>query len=297
MNHFYTVPSSKQVRVIINTDAKCEVDDQYAVVHALLTPRLQIKGLIGTHYGKRSSIGAEESTAEIHQVLKLMGMTNRYRVVTGANHQLKNKQTPIRTEGGRLIIEEAMKDDPLPLYVLCQGPLTDVASAYLQEPKIADRLVVIWIGGGKYPHGGLEFNLSNDMKAAQIVFSSSLRLWQVPKNVYDMVRVGIAELAIKVRPRGEIGRYLYEELIAHNARNGHRNHWPKGEMWVLGDSPAVSLLIDDQEFDYKVIQAPAIDDNMNYIFKKNNRNIRVYERVDARFLLEDFFAKLALFAD
>jgi len=55
-----------------------------------------------------------------------------------------------------------MKEDPLPLFVIFQGPLTDLASAYLQEPGIADRLTAIWIGGGTYPQGNDEFNLSND---------------------------------------------------------------------------------------------------------------------------------------
>ena len=45
------VPKEKQIRVIIDTDAKNEADDAFAVVQALLTPKLQIKGIIGAHYG------------------------------------------------------------------------------------------------------------------------------------------------------------------------------------------------------------------------------------------------------
>jgi inosine-uridine nucleoside N-ribohydrolase len=74
-----------------------------------------------------------------------------------------------------------MKDDPRPLYVLFLGPLTDLASAYLQEPRIANRLTAIWIGGGAYPSGSIEFNLSNDIHAANVVFSSPIPLWQVPR--------------------------------------------------------------------------------------------------------------------
>jgi inosine-uridine nucleoside N-ribohydrolase len=189
-----------------------------------------------------------------------------------------------------------MKDDPLPLFITFQGPLTDLASAYLQEPRIAERLTAVWIGGGTYPDGNGEFNLSNDIEAAQVVFNSPIKLWQVPKNVYDMVRVGLAELAVKVRPHGEIGRYLYEYLIQHNMKNGDRPQWPKGEIWVLGDSPAISLLLDDQTFDYDFIEAPDITSDMCYKTKPGNRKIRVYRSVDSRFILEDFYAKLALFA-
>ena len=82
------------------------------------------------------------------------------------------------------------------------GPLTDIASAYLMEPRIAKRLTVIWIGGGLYPDGGEEFNLGNDIHAANVVFESDMEVWQVPKNVYEMMPVTLAELELRVRPCG-----------------------------------------------------------------------------------------------
>ncbi|MBA2938950.1 nucleoside hydrolase [Paenibacillus sp. CGMCC 1.16610] len=293
----FEVPEQKQIRVIINTDAKCEADDQYAIVHAILSPRLKIKGIIGAHFGTRSSTGAEDSYQEVLHLLDLMHMKDKFRVVKGANHKIPDTLTPVSSNGADLIIEEAMKDDPLPLFVTFQGPLTDLASAYLKEPRIAERLTAIWIGGGTYPDGDVEFNLSNDIEAAQVVFNSPIHVWQVPKNVYDMVRVGLAELAVKVRPYGEIGKYLYEYLIQHNMKNGDRPQWPKGEIWVLGDSPATSLLLDDQAFDYDLIEAPNIHSDMSYQHKAGNRKIRVYRSVDSRFILEDFYAKLSLFAN
>jgi purine nucleosidase len=292
----YQVPAGKQIRVIIDTDAKCEADDQYAIVHALLSPRLQIKGMIGAHFGVRSATAAEESYQEILHVLRIMELEDRYRVVRGAPAKLTDIATPVPSPGAELIIEEAMKDDPLPLFVTFQGPLTDLASAYLQEPRIAEKLTAIWIGGGVYPEGSEEFNLRNDIEAARVVFNSPIPLWQVPKNAYDSVRVGLAELAIKVQPHGEIGHYLYDYLIQVNLERGHQQHWPKGESWVLGDSPAVSLLLDDQEFDYEWVPAPDIAPDMSYIPTPANRSIRVYRTIDSRFLLEDFYAKLELFA-
>ena len=48
-------------------------------------------------------------------------------------------------------------------------------------------------------------------------------------------------------------------------------------------------------YDYEWLQAPLITDNMTYVKNSQNRPIRVYNRVDNRFILEDFYAKLALF--
>ena len=40
-----------KTRVIINTDAKNEADDQYAIVHAILTPSFALHGLVSAHFG------------------------------------------------------------------------------------------------------------------------------------------------------------------------------------------------------------------------------------------------------
>ena len=96
---------------------------------------------------------------------------------------MPDEQTPVELEGVDFLIEEAMKDDPFLYTRFFQGCLADLASAYLKEPKIARRMTVVWIGGGPYPSGGFEFNLLQDIHAANVVFGSDLPLWQIPENV------------------------------------------------------------------------------------------------------------------
>ncbi|MBD2847229.1 nucleoside hydrolase [Paenibacillus sp. IB182496] len=293
----FQVPDNKQIRVIVNTDAKNEADDQFAIVHALLTPRFRIPGIIAAHFGTgRSATSMDDSYREIGHVLELMQLPEAPPVVRGAAQALVDEGTPQPSEGADLIIREAMKEDEAPLYVIFLGPITDLAAAYLLEPRIADRLTAVWIGGGPYPAGASEFNLSNDIAAANVVMRSSIPLWQVPQNVYKMMRVSLAELAVRVRPHGAIGQYLFDQLVEFNLLPWHSARWPKGEMWMLGDSPAVSLLLDDHEFDYDLIDPPYITPDMGYAPGKGGRQIRVYRSVDARFTLEDMYAKLELFA-
>jgi hypothetical protein len=178
------------------------------------------------------------------------------------------------------------------------GPLTDLASAYLMEPRIAGMLTAIWIGGGKYPEGGTEFNLGNDIAAANVVFSSGIRLWQVPKNVYEMMAVSFAELECKVRPCGEIGAYLFDQLMAHAAEEGPRgSSFRTGETWVLGDNPSIGLILYEHRFCYDIISAPEISAEKYYVHTGRNPAIRVYNSIDSRLILEDLFCKLKLFAD
>jgi hypothetical protein len=298
----FPVPEEKMIRVITDTDAKNEADDQFAVVQTLLSPRFDNAGFIAAHFGKRRADSMEASYAELELIFDKMGLDKTGidrggRIFRGAPRALENEQAPVDSEGARLIIREALKDDPRPLYVTFMGPLTDLASAYLLEPRIAGRLTAIWIGGGAYPPGGQEFNLGNDIPAANVVFSSPLSLWQVPKNVYEMMPVSLAELEYKVRPHGAIGRYLFDQLVEHSQEPGPRKSpFRTGETWVLGDNPSVGLLLYEHRFDFDWIPAPLITGDQSYVHTGRNRPIRVYKRIDSRLILEDLFAKLALFA-
>ena len=194
-NYMFHVPDEKICRVIIDTDAANEGDDQFAAVHAMLSPRFDNVGFIAAHYGAENSM--ERSYDELLRLFSALECPFSGIIKKGAPHPLLSKSGPVVSEGSALIVEEAMKDDPRPLYVLFLGPLTDLASAYLQEPRIAGRFTAIWIGGGTYPYGNAEFNLGNDVNAVKVVFSSKLELWQVPKNVYEMMGVSFAELPVQ----------------------------------------------------------------------------------------------------
>lgn len=160
-------PHEKQARVIVDTDAKNEADDQFAIVHALLTPSFDLHGIIPAHFGPRKfATSLQDSHDEVLLLLRLMGLEGKVRVADGAPGALPDEKTPVPSAGAQLIIQEALRDDPRPLHVAFYSPLTDMASALLLEPRIAERhLRVVWIGGGPYPQGGQEYNLSNDLHA------------------------------------------------------------------------------------------------------------------------------------
>ena len=188
-------PQHRQ-RVIVNTDAKNECDDQFAIVQAILTPSFELHGVIPAHFGThKSKTSLKDSHDETMLLLKLMNLEGQVRVEDGATHAMPDENTPVESPGARLIVDEAMKNDNRPLHVAFYGPLTDMASALLLEPKIADRnVIVIWIGGGAWPNGGREYNLSNDIHAANVVMKSNLTVWQVPRNTYRTMSVTYAEL-------------------------------------------------------------------------------------------------------
>jgi inosine-uridine nucleoside N-ribohydrolase len=285
-------------RIIIDTDAKNEADDQYAIVHALLSPTLDVRGIVPAHFGtRRTTRSMAESREEVNLLLTLMGLSESIIVADGAATALSDGRTPVASAGSSLIIEEAMKDEGT-LYVAFLGPLTDMASAILEEPAIQDRdVVVVWIGGPAYPPitSGyrLEFNLSNDIIAANVVMDSRIPVWQIPMSVYTLVGVGHEELRQKVEPLGELGAYLVRQLIEFNATEPELMM----DFRSLGDSPAIGAIMNPRGALWTERPAPRfMPDGEMAPADPSRRSIRVCETIDVRWLLEDMFAKLRRFA-
>lgn len=142
-----------------------------------------------------------------------------------------------------------------------------------------------------------EINLGNDVNAVNVVFGSTMPVWQVPKNVYEMMPVSMAELEYRVRPQGAVGRYLFDQLVAYSQTPESRaSAFRTGESWVLGDNPAPGLLLYEHRFQFDWVPAPYVTADQTYAAIGRNRPIRVYKGIDSRLILDDLYAKLALFA-
>jgi purine nucleosidase len=287
-----SLPPEKMVRVIVNTDAKNEADDQYAIVHALLTPLFDLHGIVPAHFGDRKSrTSLQDSHDEVVRLLRLMDLEGQVRVEDGAAGAMPDERTAAPSPGAQLIVDQAMRDDPRPLHVAFLGPLTDMASAILMEPRIAERNVrVVWIGGGAWPVGGTEYNLSNDIASANVVFRSGIEVWQIPKPLYRIMAVGYAELRERVEPMGAIGKYLVDQLVEWN-----RGRPEPFEHRSLGDSPAIGVMMYPECGQSEYRAGPEFNALMNYEHTGRNRPVRVYTDIDQRYIHEDFFAKLARF--
>ncbi len=88
-----------------------------------------------------------------YAIIRRMGLRNVPDYVIGADRLLARPSSgriedtaPVDSPGARLIVEEALKASPQkPLVVFVGGPINTVASAYLMNPSICDRMVVMMI--------------------------------------------------------------------------------------------------------------------------------------------------------
>ena len=303
----FTVPQIKKKRVIVISDIDAEADDPFAITHHLLTPCFEVKGIIATHFEWRYKVyeslksqrgtTLERSYAEGKKILELTEIED-VPLFRGSKYEMQSEDDLPESEGADFIIAEAMKEDDMPLFIALQGNLTDLAIAYKKEPRIADRLTAIFIGGGGYPDGGDEMNIKTDLIASRIVFASPIKIWQIPSSTYSTTEISLSELMDKVKPHGKLGEYLCEQMLELNNYYGQapmRMPFPHGESWSLGDNPTVSVLLQSDNPAYWYTEkAPFINDDLSYSLNPEGKEIRVYHTVNTRMTLEDLFSKLKL---
>ena len=292
----FDVPQEKKLRVIIDTDAACEADDPFAIAQALMSPKLTVKGIFAEHFATEGSV--KRSYEEIKTVLNAMDMEADVPVFMGEEgakpaEYFANSATGKVSPAADFLIQEALRDEASPLFVLCQGAITNVAVAVKKCPQILDKMTIVWIGThGLKNFPWREFNAGNDVAAANYVLSQAKNLWLIPSGVYSTITVGLAELQQKVYPCGKIGRHLFENMVTYN--NSPAAGWTKGESWALGDSPAIAVSLNPDCGHYVDHEAPYINEDTSSTFGKGNPIIRIYTDADSRYILEDFFAKLQL---
>jgi inosine-uridine nucleoside N-ribohydrolase len=201
----------QQLRVVIDSDAANETDDQWAIALAVLCPeRFRIEGFVAAHFdnarGGPDSI--ERSAAEIEAVLEAAGMAGKWPVLRGA-HPMRYREEPSDGEGVDFLIERALASSPEdPLWVIGLGAATDMASAYLKEPGIADRVRVFWHFRTLWPDLCQNFNVFGDPKAARQLFHSPL-----PFVLFDTgthLTCPVEESEAEVASRGALGAHLHE---------------------------------------------------------------------------------------
>lgn len=264
-------PPGERIRLILDADAANEVDDQYAIALALLSPeRFEIEGFVASHFGDRGGPeGIDASAREIECVLAKAGVLGKFPVKRGS-HPLQYGSVAGDAEGVDFIIERAMESHAdKPLWVVATGPTTDIASAYLRVPEIADRTVVLWHGRTQFwPQKCWDFNAYNDLRAVRVLFSSDLCFGLFDTGTY--LRCPMSESEERIRPYGELGRYLHEIRFRHPVYQS-----PMKGFFDLGD---VAGLVDPSLICWEVVDAPSVNWDMMYEWKEPlGKMLRIYQ--------------------
>lgn len=235
------------VDAVIDTDAYAEVDDDYAIAWALLSPeRINLEaayaapfcpiaylermmpplpdgskpkitaetmGHLG-HFTANPEEGMEKTYEEIKHIYSLLDIPSEGKVFRGSRQYMDdNNGQPVDSDAARDLIRRAMgKPEGKRLYVMSTGAITNIASAIAMEPAITDKIVVVWLGGhAPFFKDAGEFNLASDMAASKVIFDSGVPLVHLPCNgVVDRLTVSLVEVETYLAGKGKAADYLLE---------------------------------------------------------------------------------------
>ena len=238
----------------------------------------------------RRPTGCARATTRIRRVLALTGSTATP-VLEGATEWLSATRSARPSPASQDLVRRAMSTDGRPLYVVAIGAPTNVSNALLLAPEIAERTVVVWLGGHSlhWPSAS-EFNLRQDLYASQVLFDSGVALVHVPcANVADHLITTRAEIDSFVRPAGRLGHFLAQRYAEHVDSGA-------GVSKVLWDLAAVGWLLDSTWSTTVLAPSPVLTDALTW--SRDDRRHLIGEVVEVRrdAIFADLFKRLAVFA-
>ena len=231
------IPTGR-IHLIIDTDAKNEVDDQFAVSWALRSPeRFQVDAVYaapfshdcfmrlagkpaeldqfgGITYANHPGDGMEASYQELLKLFDLLGEKSEGRVFRGSKNYISDIGGPVESEAARDLIQRAMSSEET-IYVAAIGAPTNIASALLLEPELVKKIVVVWLGAQPlYFKHGIEFNAIQDVKATQVLFDSGVPLVLIPcMNTASMLTLAKPEVEKYLVGKSKISDYLSQIVL------------------------------------------------------------------------------------
>ena len=279
--------------VVIDTDTYNEVDDQFAIMHALMSKEFNIETIQAAPFHaavrntKSHQHGMEMSYEEINRILEYSPVKFTGPVLTGSKKTLTETGSAVDSEASRNLVERGLAKREGPLYIVALGALTNVASAIMIEPSIRENVVVIALGGWPYHVSNFhDFNFIQDIEAAKFIFESEVALVQVPGfTVSELLRTTRWEMSQYVKGRGKIGDYLfelYEEFV---------QDFP-GRSKAIWDLAPGAWIINSEWMKTEMTTSPILNDHLGYSRDGSRHPIKVVNWLDRDQIFKDFFTKL-----
>lgn len=288
------VPDRK-VDVVLDTDAYNEIDDQFAIAYMFKSKeKLNPKAIYAAPFFNKMSVspkdGMEKSYDEIFKLLDLMG--EKCEVFKGSDNYLVDEETPNISPAAQDLAKRVENYSPEnPLYVVAIGAITNIASAILLNPNVAENAVVVWLGGSAHQYRNWEFNMEQDIAAARVVMMSGVPFVQLPCcGVVDRFTVSKPELEYWLKGKNPLANYLAENTIRE------ADSYAKGTAWtrVIWDVTAVAWLLNDEDrfmnADIMPVWIPQYDKYYDPHYR--GELMRYVTGINRNVLMTDLFEKL-----
>jgi purine nucleosidase len=275
----YPLRIMAKCRVVVDNDWSGDPDGLVALAHHLLSPSNRVVAVTSSFLNPMFASPVSKAADGAVLARELVGLIDPSLVdrVFAGGEEPYGAGTSL-SAAAEAIVVEARRDDLLPLFLVCGGPLTNVAAALEHAPDIAGRLTLVWIGGSIDPTA-YEYNRDTDPAAVQFAFSrAGLEIWQFPLETYRQCAYSVVELEDELGRTGRLGVWLWNRFTSIPLPDVIQ----LGGVWPLGDSPPVLVTALTDESSSYTSTPPGPD----------HGGRRVYMQIDFRLIVADMLAKL-----
>lgn len=286
---------AQKIDLVIDTDAANEIDDQFAIAYALLSPdRFNVKAIHAAPFVTDDTVfdpeeGMSLSYDEIQKLLALMHYRpeNPLPVFQGSREFMTSGKQPVPSDAASHLISLAKGYSPEhPLYVVAIGAITNVASSIVQSPDIIRNIVVVWLGGNEFSQSPDVFNVNRDKYAAQVLFDCGVPLIHVPAYyVSSHLLTSIPTLQAFLGGANPLCDYLIENVKGFKSREFATGK----EIW---DVSAFACLVHPGWSTSEIVAAPIITDELTWSFDYRRPLIRNIRTLDRENIMRDLYEKL-----
>lgn len=277
----------KKMNVILDTDTSNECDDQFAIAYLLNSQdKFNVEAITIAPYQHSNNLskdkGQEESYQEALKICKYFNSDNI--VFKGSTDYLQNGYNKTN-EAVKRIIDISLKNDKT--YIMAIGAITNVALAIIKEPKIIEKIEIIWLGGQNILNKiNDDFNFRQDVKAVKTIFKSKVKLIILPcKGVTSNLITSIYELEHNINGKNELCDYLCKKFV----NDGKHEIKTRRPLW---DISVIAYLINKDWFETIKLNCPNIKDNNSYELNTNNHLITMVTYLNSNEIYNDLFMKL-----
>ncbi len=304
--------SPEKIRVLLDTDANNELDDQHAIAYMLLNGDVfEVEGLTVN----RTDNGGDilEQAAEAERVVRLCRLHPQLKVLKGASasfDEIKDhidKEDFDGAEAVNHIIERAHARSERKLVLLPVGKLTNIALALEKDPSIIPKVRVVWLGSN-YPAPG-EYNQDNDEASLNYLLDSDVE-FEIVTVRYEaqsgtaVVRTTREEIVENMEGKGPTAQ---EPVTGRHGGQFHTFGDYSVDLfehcYLYGDPPsrplfdmaAVAIVKNPSWAQPTTIPAPILADGEWRERPENPRKIVIWEHFDRDAIIVDFFDTMADF--
>ena len=279
-----------KINIILDTDTYNECDDQFALSYLIKSKDLfNIEAITVAPYShtKRDVKVRDSQELSYNEILKICNWLNfdtDNKVFKGSVDYIQNGYDEKNVAVNK-IIEIALKNNKT--YILGIGAITNIALAIKKEPKIVNKIEIIWLGGNELGYkDNLEYNFRQDVEAVKIVFESKVKLTILPcKNVVSELRIDINTLKKHLENKSDLCNYLIERFY-NDGYHGVQ------ESRVIWDISVIAYMINKNWFETEQISCPNIRKDTSYEVTDNRHNIIFVTKLDRNKIYDDLFKKL-----